>query len=271
MEQDNSGDSEQEHRPTHAEDVPIVADQPHSSPATQVSSDRRNGDDNKNINWADRWMVRLTAAIAFFGLCAVLVAYFQWDAMHGQLAEMKSSGDQTERLVILGMGQLAVAARDAQVAQDIARSVQQQAIVSRKTFEASNRPYLGIDSVENVADKMKPTMDTTIYIKNFGSNPADNVHITRHWYVNGIESPRKNKNVEAQGTIYPGVVRSLEDRIYDVDFDGLNTGRLAFWVRVEITYMWAKKNYAYCEEFEYGPLYENFLERGSCQLTVKHD
>jgi hypothetical protein len=51
-------------------------------------------------------MIGLTGAIAFFGLCQVIVGIFQWNAMSGQLNEMRGSGNQTERLVILNQGQL---------------------------------------------------------------------------------------------------------------------------------------------------------------------
>jgi hypothetical protein len=42
------------------------------------------------IHRAERWMIWLTAAIAFFGLCSVVVAWLQWCAMQGQLAVMRT-------------------------------------------------------------------------------------------------------------------------------------------------------------------------------------
>ena len=45
-------------------------------------------------------MIWLTAAIAFFALCSVVVGVCQWSAMSGQLREMKSGGVDTGILAI---------------------------------------------------------------------------------------------------------------------------------------------------------------------------
>ena len=50
------------------------------------------------IRGAEKWMIWLTAAIAFFGLCAVVVGVLQWNAMKGQLTEMRSGGIDTHTL-----------------------------------------------------------------------------------------------------------------------------------------------------------------------------
>lgn len=47
------------------------------------------------IQKAELWMIWLTAAIAFFGLCSVVVGLLQWNAMKGQLKEMHDSGIDT--------------------------------------------------------------------------------------------------------------------------------------------------------------------------------
>src|SRR4029077_18404859 len=158
MPQNNGGDSEQEHQPTHPEDIPIVADQPNPAPAGQVSSNNISDTDKESKSWADRWMVRLTASIAFFGLCSVVVTILQWQSMNGQIAEMKSGGEQTERMIILNTSQLRVAARNADSAADAAREAKRQVALTQQIFEAAERPYLGAINVEGTSDRIKDTI-----------------------------------------------------------------------------------------------------------------
>jgi hypothetical protein len=49
------------------------------------------------IRGAEKWMIYLTGAIAFFGLCTVAVGILQWCVMSGQLSEMKASLEVTDR------------------------------------------------------------------------------------------------------------------------------------------------------------------------------
>jgi len=41
------------------------------------------------VKRAEGWMIGLTGAIAFFALCSVIVGWFQWNAINGQLDEMR--------------------------------------------------------------------------------------------------------------------------------------------------------------------------------------
>jgi hypothetical protein len=74
-----------------------------SPDAAQVGKENMNttiqnlGDE---LHKAERWMIWLTGAIAFFGLCTVVVAALQWSAIKGQLGEMKSGGVDTHDLAV---------------------------------------------------------------------------------------------------------------------------------------------------------------------------
>ena|SRR5437867_363388 len=91
------------------------------------------------IKKAEWWMVWLTAAIAFFGLCAVIVGVLQWSAMRGQLGEMKSSGVDTHALAEAAI--------------------------------ASNRPWVGIGGIPTVRKESKRWY-IAFSVKNFGPSPA---------------------------------------------------------------------------------------------------
>jgi hypothetical protein len=51
------------------------------------------------ITRSDRWMIGLTAAIAFSGVLSAVIFWRQLNAMNGQLDEMKSSGLQTAETI----------------------------------------------------------------------------------------------------------------------------------------------------------------------------
>jgi hypothetical protein len=53
-------------------------------------------------------MIWLTGAIAFFGLCTVIVGAFQWCAMRGQLDEMKAANLVTQRQLEASVGSFGV-------------------------------------------------------------------------------------------------------------------------------------------------------------------
>jgi hypothetical protein len=57
------------------------------------------------IQGAELWMIRLTAAIAFFALCGVIVSVLQWCAMRGQLTEMRRGGVDTHTLALAAKDQ----------------------------------------------------------------------------------------------------------------------------------------------------------------------
>ncbi len=89
------------------------------------------------IHRAELWMIGLTAAIALFALCSVVVAVLQWRAMNGQLGEMKSGSTDTHNLAIATGNQ-------ATWTQNLAANMQTQA-----------------DRTKDLADQMKDQADYT--------------------------------------------------------------------------------------------------------------
>jgi len=87
---------------------PAIKEQLESSHVTQMSSEDMNakiqnlGDE---VHKAEKWMIWFTGAIAFFGLCTVLVGILQWHVMNGQLGEMKSGGVDTRDLAVAAKNQ----------------------------------------------------------------------------------------------------------------------------------------------------------------------
>jgi len=67
---------------------------------------------------SERWMLWLTGGIAFFGLCTVVAAFLQWDAMRGQLGEMKGGAKDTHDLVTAAIDQANAAKKSADTAEN---------------------------------------------------------------------------------------------------------------------------------------------------------
>jgi hypothetical protein len=80
---------------------PAPPDNKPSAPAKPISENHEKTEIQKleeRLSSAEKWMIWLTGAIAFWGLCGVIVGVLQWSAMKGQLAEMKSGGTDTHSL-----------------------------------------------------------------------------------------------------------------------------------------------------------------------------
>src|SRR5882672_3773421 len=113
--------------------VPPPPDRPTSPNAEQVPSndaEQRITSLEDRIRLGERWMIYLTGAIAFFGLCSVIVAFLQWQSMQGQLGELKTSGNQVERQVLLTGGQLIQAGK--------------QTMTMQQQMQQDQRPWLHI-------------------------------------------------------------------------------------------------------------------------------
>jgi len=78
---------------------------------------------------------------------------------------MKSQVEQTERSVILGIGQLAIAARSAKAAEDAIA-------LSKQQFVKDQRPYIGNSQVEIPHLKIGDKVTWNYHYTNFGKSPA---------------------------------------------------------------------------------------------------
>ena len=206
-------------------------------------------------------MILLTLGIMVIaGVSAVII-----------LGQFSTMSDQTKILASQAEGDAASASTSAiQVQKQLtivekqAEALQNQTILAQRVFEASQRPYVGIEAVHYSADKSKRTMTITTDIRNFGVNPAEDVEIESHWYVDGIEAMRSDQPPKKHGVIFPGNARSLNAFFSNVDFPGLESGRIKWVISVSSTYRWTNKKYKYCEQWGYSSLNQQFATLGSC-------
>jgi hypothetical protein len=121
--------------PVEATPPPPILYNPPTPPAQRVADHDVEGAIQAVENKVDQtqvWMVWLTAAIAFFALCSVGVGILQWNAMRGQLREMKSGGDDTHALA-------QAAVLQAQSAEALAGASNFQVITATEQVEAAKR------------------------------------------------------------------------------------------------------------------------------------
>jgi hypothetical protein len=81
--------------------TPVPPNNPASPDGAQETGNRQGtqiDDIQRSLRDAEKWMIWLTGAMAFFALCSVMVGLLQWSSMRGQLAEVKSGSVDTHQL-----------------------------------------------------------------------------------------------------------------------------------------------------------------------------
>lgn len=100
MENESSSQDIQQQSEQQCTDIPVMVDQPNSITTNTICEQGSKSEVDflkDRINAAEKWMIGLTGLIAFVSICAVGVAYLQWDVMGGQLKEMSNSRSQFQQ------------------------------------------------------------------------------------------------------------------------------------------------------------------------------
>lgn len=104
----------------------------------------------ERVKRAERWMIGLTAAIAFFGLCAVIVGGLQWNAMTDQLAEMKSGGVDTHTLAEASKKQADHLESLIGTAKEQNATMSKQLTAMQKQVEVVDRPWIKVEFMPEI-------------------------------------------------------------------------------------------------------------------------
>jgi hypothetical protein len=172
--------------------------------------------------------------ITIFGFFAALAAAC---FVGVQVAEMT---DQTQILASQAEGAHAGALMDEMntrrqlaVIEKQADASQRQATIATRTYEASQRPYIGVEEISHDDDRPNKTMTINVFIKNFGANPGENVEIHSHWYINNVETRRTAGPPHARnGVLFPGKTRAIVGKFSNVDFSEVDSGKSKWTVRI---------------------------------------
>ncbi len=108
-------------------------------------------------------MICLTGAMALFAFCSVVVGYFQWSVMNGQLGEMKSASADTKQLVTAAKQQAA----------DTAALVLQTREQVNRTNELAERMKEQADQTKIIASEAKIQAAATLRTAEAASKSAD--------------------------------------------------------------------------------------------------
>jgi hypothetical protein len=153
--------------------------------------------------WAERTTVFLTLGILIAAGIQAYIYWQQWQVMQAQV-------EQTERSVILGMGQLATASRNAKTAEDNLKSSQQSS-------EIDQRPYVITDGVPYFSADDKGQINfskASIRLKNVGRTPALDTFSAERFdrrYFSGKKTMEALK--VSEDSVFDSVFHSM--RLYD--------------------------------------------------------
>jgi hypothetical protein len=193
---------------------PASPDNPSAQAANPVSAQSNYGKIEElkdELRAAEKWMIWLTAAIAFFALCTIGVGLLQWDVMKGQLSEMRSGSSDTHELAEAAKKQaaasvqqvgsfaaLAIVAKEqsdntatlAKAASDqvtklqagvdethkLALAAEDANTNAKEAIEAQTRPWLGIEgglqSISTNVSEPSISVSFEFALRNYGQSPA---------------------------------------------------------------------------------------------------
>ena len=156
-------------------DSPAHPDSPHSQPAKAAANQdmqREVQGIEDRVKRAERWMIFLTAVIATLALAQVIVGYFQWSVMSGQLGEMQAQIELTDRAWIQ---------------------------IGDATPPHDGRLGLGVwPNRYNRNAKPQVRVGFDMAYKNVGHSAAENIKIATEVYLVGVKHYSDNVTVEAE-------------------------------------------------------------------------
>ncbi len=150
--------------------------------------------------------------------------------------------------------------------------------VARDTFNAANRPYVGVagfgishtkrnaaGEFETVPHQDKDThwLNITADIKNFGPVPGTNFRSNWNVFMDGIEQ-KATKTIDKPTTIFPTQVVHLAGQVGSNDYPYIMNGRKILTVEVTVEYDGPAGRYKDCYKGQFGPEVNNFYRLGPC-------
>jgi hypothetical protein len=148
--------------------------------------------------------------------------------------------------------------------------------IANKTFEAANRPYVGVSKIDVAPVEIRPTVapntnqpQTTepnmlffhVEIKNFGPVPGTNFLVRWRILLSGINQPF-DKIPELPSTIFPTQPVSLFGHAGRRDYPAIMSGEKTLAVEVTIEYEGPSGHYKECSKHQYDSRFNAFLDLG---------
>lgn len=149
-------------------------------------------------------------------------------------------------------------------------------IIANKTFEAANRPYVGINGVgvnhigknasgdivvSQTRTKETVALNVTPQIKNFG--PVSGTNFRGNWrvFIAGVEQPHWNIP-NRPTTIFPSQVIYITGQVRPPEYPGVMSGEKVLAFEMTIEYDGPSSHYRECNRFQYDPPTNSFFNLG---------
>jgi hypothetical protein len=175
----------------------------------------------------------------------------------------------TRKQLAILQQQAAAATKQAKAAEQNVAAIQRQAATAAMAFEASERPYIGVEKVEFFEDESAKIMHVVANLKNFGANTAEALEVyytvTAQGQVMGIYPTPLGI---IGGILLPGNVRRFPATINAVDFSALHSGFGGCTVKFSAFYKWSQKKYQYCEVWSYNSETKSFEPVDACSPSI---
>lgn len=149
--------------------------------------------------------------------------------------------------------------------------------VARDTFNAANRPYVGVNEVDvapvGKQPTGKPVMSGTktketnalvfrAQIKNFGPVPGTNFLARWRIFVAGVQRLGQKKVPDLPSTIFPSQSFYLKGGITGPDYPAIISGEKTLTIEVTVEYDGPSGHYKECNKNQYAPDINAFLNLG---------
>jgi hypothetical protein len=163
-------------------------------------------------------------------------------------------------------------------------SAQKLVRIAQATFDASNRPYIGVDGFDTVhfghrpkQDRPKESEDFTspnptpqtdhmlfrVVIKNFGPVPGTNFVAKWQIFADGKEIHPNVEIPDKSAVLFPTQPTMLGGFLGGADYKSLIGGSLTLRMKIYISYDGPQKHYEECETVQYDHTVNRFLNLGS--------
>lgn len=142
------------------------------------------------------------------------------------------------------------------------------ASISKATYEAAERPYVGVNgfavnySPDKITDPKQvgpvPTSETTrvafrAEIKNFGPVPGTEFQPDWKAFLNGVEIISRPKIPDYPSIIFPSESVYLSGEIFGKDYSAVQAGEKTLTIQILIKYSGPSGTYKSCEKAQYVP------------------
>jgi hypothetical protein len=265
-------------------------------PPQQQSTKAQPSEVKREMNEFERSTIKWArVAVLMSGLAALFVC-LQWYEMHtggvdthdlavasGKQADrmkdfasaMKDQSDRTTELV-------AEMKEQSDATNRLAVQTQRSADIARDTYNAANRPYLGVNEVlvthaergpdSSTVFRGTPTtktqmMSVRVVIKNFGTAPALNRHAGWRVFIGGVEQ-QTTLIPDTPSTQFPGELNSFVGYTFGQQYLDIVIRRTkTLIVQITVSYEWpGNHQQTECTKMQYAPDTNDFLDLGACTI-----